>query len=268
MPLVRHLAARVVASRGVVPPVVAGLALILGFSSCTPPMPPDTGPDGENVAVTPNTDLVDGQEITIHGWGYSANAPVGVIQCKTPAAGYEDCSGRTAHSLSTDANGAYEISYNVTRILRFGNGREHDCAVPDSCYLVSVYPHGFYGRAAAPLHFSPGQAVSAWPNAKLTDQQEIQVKGYGYGAHASVGIVQCPKVDPRIDRCDGRTADSFSADADGNFTRQMTVYEVIEDAHGVKTDCRVPDSCVVAAVWVHGFQGLATDDLRFLPDAG
>lgn len=243
----------------------AAVAVMLGASSCTPPMPPDTGSDGETVTVTPNTDLEDGQEVTIRGSGYSPNAPVGVIQCKVPAAGYEDCSGRTAHSLSTDANGHYQISYNITRILRFGNGREHDCAVPDSCYLVSVYPHGFYGRAAAPLNFEPGRAVSAWPNVALTDQQEIQVKGYGYGAHASVGIVQCPKVDPWIDRCDGRTATSFNADADGNFTTEMTVYKVIKDAHGTETDCSVPDSCVVAAVYVHGFQGLATDDLRFLP---
>jgi hypothetical protein len=256
--------------RVVVAVAVAGAAA-LGLTGCAPPgvgVTPGNGgvgAAGETVTVTPDAGLVDGQSVTVRGAGYSPNAPVGIIQCRAPALGFDDCSGETARSFSADGSGGFQRGYTVTRILEFGNGVEHDCAVPDSCFLVSVYIHGFQGRAAAPLHFAADYAVSAWPDTNLTDGQEIQVKGYGYGAHSSVGVIQCPTGADAIDECDGRTADSFSADADGSFTRRMAVQRVVVDAHGVETDCAVPGSCVVAGMYVHGFQGLATDDLHFLP---
>jgi Neocarzinostatin family len=244
------------------------VAAAFGLASCgTPTMPttPGTGPNGEAVTVTPSTGLVDGQTVTVRGSGYSPNASVGIIQCRAPADGFDDCSGETASSFSADGSGGFVRAHPMTRILEFGNGVEHDCAIPDSCFLVSVYIHGFQGRAAAPLHFAADYAVSAWPDTNLTDGQEIQVKGYGYGAHSSVGVIQCPTGADAIDECDGRTADSFSADADGSFTRRMAVRRVAVDAHGVETDCAVPGACVVAGMYVHGFQGLATDDLHFAP---
>jgi hypothetical protein len=233
--------------------VAAAVVAGFGLAGCTAPA----------VDVTPNTDLVDGQDVTVTGSGYSPNSPVGVIECVAPADSIDDCSSETARSLSANDNGGYQIQYDVTRILEFGNGVEHDCAVPDSCFLVSVYPHGFQGRAVSPLQFRPGPAVSVWPDTNLTDGQQVQVKGYGYAPNASVGIEQCRTGAAGQDQCDGRTAQSFSTDANGNFTRQMTVHKVIQDAHGVVTDCSVPDSCVVVSVYVHGFQGLATDGLHF-----
>jgi Neocarzinostatin family len=241
--------------RRLILPAVAALVAAFGLSGCTVPA----------VTVTPSTDLVDGQQVTVRGSGYSPNSSLGVIQCKAPADGFDDCSGETARSFSANGSGGFELQYDVTRILEFGNGVEHDCAIPDSCFVVSVYVHGFQGRAAAPLQFRAEPAVSAWPDTNLTDGQDIQISGYGYAPNSSLGIVQCPTGATSIDRCDGRTADSFSADAAGNYVRRMVVYKQIQDAHGVVTDCSVADACVVASVYVHGFQGLATDGLHFLP---
>jgi hypothetical protein len=235
--------------------VAVAVAAAFGLAGCTVP----------TVTVTPSTGLVDGQEVTVRGGGYSPNSSVGIIQCRAPAEGFQDCSGETARSFSADGSGGYQRQYQVTRILEFGNGVEHDCAIPDSCFLVSVYIHGFQGRAAAPLHFAAEPAVSVWPDTNLTDGQQVQVKGYGYAPGAPLGLVQCPTGATSIDQCDGRTATSFSADAQGNYTRQATVLKVIRDAHGVETDCAVPDSCVIASMYPHGFQGLATDGLHFLP---
>ena len=40
--------------------------------------------------------------------------------------------------------------------------------------------------------------------------------------------------------------------------------EAITDAHGTVTDCGdAPGTCVVASVYIHGFQGLATAPLAF-----
>jgi hypothetical protein len=215
------------------------------------------------VRVTPGADLVDGQQVTVTGSGYSPGSPVGVIECVAPADSIDDCASPTARSFSADGQGSFRLGYDVTRILEFGNGVEHDCAVPGSCFLVSVYLHGFQGRAATPLQFRPGPAVSAWPDTALADGQQVQVKGYGYGAGASLGILQCPAGATAPDQCDGRTAQSFSAGADGGFTRQLTVYATLEDAHGVVTDCSAAGRCEVVSVSIHGFQEKASDALDF-----
>ena len=110
----------------------------------------------------------------------------------------------------------------------------------------------------------PGPAVSVSPSTGLVDRQEVTVRGTGYAPGGSVGILQCRAGATSIDQCDGRTADSFSADASGAYTRRMTVYAVVEDAHGQVTDCAAaPGACIVASVYVHGFQGLATAPLTF-----
>jgi hypothetical protein len=111
---------------------------------------------------------------------------------------------------------------------------------------------------------TPTPSVSVSPSTGLSDGQVVTVTGSGYSANSTVGIVECPAGATSIDLCDGRTADSFSADATGGYTRRATVYEVITDAHGTVTDCAsAPGACVIASVYVHGFQGLATAPLAF-----
>lgn len=113
---------------------------------------------------------------------------------------------------------------------------------------------------------TPGPAVTVTPNTGLVDGQEVTVRGSGYSANASVGIVQCRAGATSIDQCDSRTAESFSTDGTGGYTRQAAVRSVVEDAHGVVTDCAsAPGACVVSSVYVHGFQGLATAHLTFAP---
>ncbi|HEX8804696.1 MAG TPA: neocarzinostatin apoprotein domain-containing protein [Acidimicrobiales bacterium] len=111
---------------------------------------------------------------------------------------------------------------------------------------------------------TPVPAVSVAPSTGLTDGQVVTVIGSGYSPSSTVGIVQCRAGASAIDQCDGRTADSFSTDAAGRYTRSMTVYARVTDAHGVSTDCAsAPGACIVASVYVHGFQGLATAPLTF-----
>lgn len=112
---------------------------------------------------------------------------------------------------------------------------------------------------------TPVPAVSVSPATGLTDGQTVTVTGSGYAASASVGIVQCPADATAPDQCDGRTADSFSTDASGGFTRAATVYRHITDAHGVVTDCAEAGACAVISVYVHGFQGRAAAPVAFAP---
>jgi Neocarzinostatin family len=109
---------------------------------------------GPYVSVAPDTDLLDGQVVTVSGSGYSPQSSLGIVQCVAGADSIDDCDGRTAHSFSADHAGNYVQPLTVRRVIRH-NGTETDCAEPDSCIVASVYIHGFQGLATAPLHFAP-----------------------------------------------------------------------------------------------------------------
>jgi hypothetical protein len=110
-----------------------------------------------------------------------------------------------------------------------------------------------------------GPAVSVSPSTGLVDGQVVTVTGSGYTPNSSLGMVQCVAGADSIDDCDGTTATSFSADATGGFRKPLTVRRVISHNVGQLTDCAEPGSCVVASVYIHGFQGLATAPLHFAP---
>jgi hypothetical protein len=109
-----------------------------------------------------------------------------------------------------------------------------------------------------------GPAVSVTPDSGLVDGQTVTAKGRGYSPSSSLGMIQCVAGADSIDDCDGTTATSFSADANGGFSRSFTVRRVISHNVGQETDCGArAGACVVASVYIHGFQGLATASLRF-----
>jgi hypothetical protein len=111
---------------------------------------------------------------------------------------------------------------------------------------------------------SPVPAVRVSPSTGLADGQVVTAHGSGYTANSSLGMIQCVAGADSIDDCDGLTATSFSADAQGGFQKSFTVRRVIEHNVGQTTDCATaPGTCVVASVYIHGFQGLATAELTF-----
>ena len=105
--------------------------------------------------------------------------------------------------------------------------------------------------------------ISVSPQRDLVDGQVVTVTGAGYAPNSSLGMVQCVAGADSIDDCDGRTATSFSADANGGFSKPLTVHRVIRHNVGQETDCAEPDACVVASVYIHGFQGPAFASLHF-----
>jgi hypothetical protein len=124
---------------------VAGLVVAAGMAACT------TGPA---VTVTPNTDLVDGQVVTVKGSGYTASSSLGMIQCVAGADSIDDCDGLTATSFSADANGRFQKAFTVRRVISHNVDQRTDCAAhAGACVVASVYIHGFQGLATARLVF-------------------------------------------------------------------------------------------------------------------
>jgi hypothetical protein len=129
-----------------VAPLVVATAALVGLAGCHP---------APSVGASPRTGLVDGQEVVVSGGGYAANATIGVVQCPAGADSIDDCDGRTARTLSTDADGHFRTTVTVHRVLNDGHDVDLDCAeAPGRCEIVSVYVHGFAEPATAPLAFA------------------------------------------------------------------------------------------------------------------
>lgn len=128
--------------------LAAALVAVAGLTSACTPEPA--------VSVSPDTGLVDGQQVTVIGTGYGNRGTVGVVQCRADAVAIDECDGRTASTLSTDDRGVFVHEMAVLAVVRDAHGVVTDCrSEPGACVVISSWVHGFQGMATAPLTFAP-----------------------------------------------------------------------------------------------------------------
>jgi hypothetical protein len=113
-------------SLGVVITVSAlfGVALVASPASAAP-----------TVSVTPNAALLDGDAVTVSASGFTAGAPLAIIECTNGFASVNDCDLSTASFPQADNNGNLSVSYNVFRVISTPNTPSTDCA-PANCSLL------------------------------------------------------------------------------------------------------------------------------------
>ena len=97
------------------------------------------------MSVTPSTDLVDGQVVTITAAGYTPGTTVFVATCPPGAVIPTDCD--TGHYLSQTADdaGVVTIPYDVRRVLLGGIAGPLDCAVATCTIGATGDPFGSGG---------------------------------------------------------------------------------------------------------------------------
>jgi hypothetical protein len=87
-----------------------------------------------------------------------------------------------------------------------------------------------------------GVSVSATPNTKLADGQQISVSGAGFAPQAFVAVVECPTTTVSPSACDLNTLNFANADDNGAFSDlPFTVSRVLSDG----TDCALNGGCYV-----------------------
>src|SRR4051812_36262232 len=101
--------------RMVVPGAVAAL---IGALAVVAPAAPAAAATA--ITVTPSTNLVQGQTISVSGTGYPVNAIVGIIQCAAGAQTVSDCELRYT-TTSTDPSGSFTNgSFTVHQVINTG----------------------------------------------------------------------------------------------------------------------------------------------------
>lgn len=216
----------------------AALALVAALAGCHA---------GPAVSVSPDGDLLDGQQVAVRGGGYGAGADIGVVQCPAGADSIDDCDGDTAETLSADGEGHFDTAIFVKRVITDAHGVRTDCTA-GGCVVASTYIHGFHGLATAPLTFSGRDGLSVRPDRDLVDQQTVVVTG-----RTSVGsakVMQCPRDIVDYTMCDMRT---LQYPGGAEYSVEMTVHRVIRDSSGRTTDCSVPGACMIISDLGHGW---------------
>ena len=109
-----------------------------------------------SLAVTPSTNLVDGQLVSLSIGGFPANTQIGVLECVLGTANANGCDLNTLQYVTTDASGHVSAPFIVTAALSTANGHV-DCRAA-SCSI---------GAGTFDQSTTAGHAISFKPTAPL-----------------------------------------------------------------------------------------------------
>jgi hypothetical protein len=107
------------------------------------------------ITVTPDTDLVDFQAVTVAGTGFPAEITLGLAMCTAGPLSIDDCDLGTSDFVESDAAGAFTTQYTVERLIETPAAGPVDCALAAGCILGVANIADFTQNATAPLGFDP-----------------------------------------------------------------------------------------------------------------
>ncbi|HKE73492.1 MAG TPA: neocarzinostatin apoprotein domain-containing protein, partial [Acidimicrobiales bacterium] len=269
------------------------------------PLPTDAAPpaaaqSAPALALDRHTDLVDGQEVTVTGTGFTPGAQIAVRQCRSAPVGPVDCDLGTVTTAVVDEAGGFRLRHRFFVLMNDRAGPV-DCRVAPGCVLATNL--GFDGgrsAVAAPIAFAPAApllpppTVTVTPGGGLVDGGTVTVEGHGFvhressailprPAAPAVGLFQCaqrlevpePGDDPppprRVVDCRPGPTRRVALDADGSFRTEIPLSARVLGAFGGEpVDCRTAEEpcLLVAALGSVHAPGAARAELPFDPDAG
>jgi len=102
------------------------------------------------LSASPNSNLRDGQQLTVTGTDYPPNASVDLVQCEQGIG----CDLSNNVLSQTDANGGYTAMFTVRRIIDI-HDQQVDCVAKQDCVLVSVDYVNYLAAAQTAITFDP-----------------------------------------------------------------------------------------------------------------
>ena len=218
------------------------------------------------LTVTPSTDLVAGQQVTIAGTGFAAGQYL-IAQCTAGGSDPNACDLNGVLVVTPDASGAFSQDAPLRRTLRLFDQRVDCASAPGTCEVVAIDFRTFEGAVArAPLSFDPSAplpnpTIAVTPSTGLLTGQQVTVTGSGFVAGDTIVVSQCAADDPF---CFAGFGSPVPVGADGHFTTTVAVHLRVNTAIGGLTNC-LAVACVVQAGSFNDPDYLATAPLTFDP---
>ena len=103
------------------------------------------------LSASPNSNLADGQGITVTASGYPTNASLDLVQCVQD----QGCDFSNLRVLDSGDIGGYTTTFFVHRLLTLDAGMVVDCAVAQNCILVSLDISDLSTGAQTSIAFDP-----------------------------------------------------------------------------------------------------------------
>lgn len=214
---------------------------------------PAVAPVERTVSLSERSGLIDGQQITIAGAGFTPGNGISIRQCLGPV----NCFSLGFFEANVD--GTFSQAVTVERDL-YSNLDAIDCAAESCEVVVSESSGGPNSGTAVPLDFDPdGPAgvvtFEVTPNTGLIDGQQVQVSATnwptdgccgGDGGHGgpilleSEGIVsfgQCTVVNGERDEC--FYGHQEAVQTDGSFSSRAFARRFIGDNDCREVECRL-----------------------------
>ena len=234
----------------------------IAFDPATVLLPPPA------LSVTPDTDLVDGQTVSVAGTGFLPGVGMLLAQCRPGQSTMEGCLVYSGTPVEADASGAFEEDLRLSATFFHPDGTV-DCRV-EACELVAGL---FFGgvQARAVLGFDPDapllppRAVTVTPDTDLVDGQVVAVRGTNFRPGSRVIVLQCADTDTLVQDC-SVASHPFEADGDGAFAGDVRVASTIDTIGGGTFDC-VATPCVMRFLIVTEEQTIDVP-LAFAPPPG
>lgn len=200
------------------------------------------------VKVSPSTGLVDLQNVTVKGSGFSPSVQIGTVQCQSTAVGEADCDLGTLVYVQSDAHGNINLSRYVRRLIGV-RGKKIDCGAAKGCILGAGNVSNLKEANGQTIFFNPKipakvATVTVAPATKLVDHQLVTVSGKGFAPATNVSLFECVTHPPTGlgQVCSYATQRNVSVDSHGTFTATNVVLErrqVVFTRKGTQTflDC-------------------------------
>lgn len=108
------------------------------------------------LTMSPSTDLVDEQQVTVSGSGWRPGAQVAVLMCLAADTTDAGCDFGTAKDGRVAEDGTFRLRYAVERVLDPKAYEPTDCVeAPEGCAVVAFDVAAPGERAVAPVAFDP-----------------------------------------------------------------------------------------------------------------
>lgn len=189
--------------------------------------------------VAPDTDLVDGMEVTARGAGYTPHATVAIIQCAALPDGtggdgtgsVNNCDLSNYVLGSADDQGFVDMTLTVRRYIA-NEGGEIDCALGEVNCSIAIGNIADYDESGVADVWFDGNVeglrspvISVTPTVGIRDGDPLTVTGANFAPGDSVQLSQCViGGSSSFDGCffGDHVTDTVTADADGAFTAVVT----------------------------------------------